>query len=987
MAPVTNPEARIGVLIIGSLFWREEPGREDWRKTRLRVDQAIPVKAPIRYYRKSKSKSFTMVFVPAANGTALVVPCQAGPLNAERLKAEAEALWGAEKNGAAAKDTISEPWGCVCALFRDKESCGELREAWSSYFKRSQATPVGPVNSDGLLDVPWPERVDGQPLDFDVLLATSNRPTGAPKAEEIADAWLQNAGSEEYFFKNVRHAIRTPDDTDIWRRMETNPRWLTDVAAKFLEPVATLRGELGSSQKVQPNRFGVGIRYVPNHPRTPTYNAGCKMMVDGDLAGAIKAFLGEPENSPCRGLALSLAAQAALQLNLFDDAIREGSAAIQHFSVNSCPFNPLGVSAYRSVANALAKSDRVMQAIEVYQVGLRVADELVANAEACEGAEERALVEVEKANILADFGGALLRLQQPKAAAVQLQSARKIYAKHPASAIGRPVALTNLAMAYHLDGKRYEADQALQEALSIPVITAEQKLEIRLLQARLGLLDANTSEQTIEEGVATAIASGRYETACARLASAIAGAADAKDTPRVLKLFERVAEIEPKLPAGNLIPVKLSFYHALAKRQSGQPPADYLHHLTRGARDWCALPPGRLTLADYQQLALTMHDHFRLLARVLVEEQRINESFVAFEMGRARAYAAELSHDARHSLLSANPFHGQAIGLELLHDLQQKLPADAVLVSIGTMPPDLSAYVIGRDSVELRSVPIVTDVVPSLAALPTNLRFNMGERAIHPSLLELAKAIAQAVGARKVLGFVPHRDFHAAPWRAILRFAGLPWSQLPFAVNFSPFLWQVPQPLPAKCVAIGHGTVGDDPNVVDLHQEAVEFAQIFGADGMLCHGTFEHLKDALASDGIVLLSCHGTLLKTEFGPRVLFKLFDGDYELSEALNNRRTPASLVVLSACDSGAYEMLEGDYPVGAAPALLIAGAAHCACTRFPVDAIFAKDFVCAFGRLLRRGVPPAAAFADALEEMEKQNYGLWRHLACVELLSRGG
>ncbi len=129
-------------------------------------------------------------------------------------------------------------------------------------------------------------------------------------------------------------------------------------------------------------------------------------------------------------------------------------------------------------------------------------------------------------------------------------------------------------------------------------------------------------------------------------------------------------------------------------------------------------------------------------------------------------------------------------------------------------------------------------------------------------------------------------------------------------------------------------------------------------------------------DGCPLVEDVNRKLHTEFGS-----------QLSEALANGRTPASLVVLSACDSGAYEMLEGDYPVGAAPALLIAGAAHCACTRFPVDAFFAKDFVCAFGRLLLRGESPAVAFAGALEEMEQQKYGLWRHLACIELLSRGG
>ena len=76
---------------------------------------------------------------------------------------------------------------------------------------------------------------------MDVLLATSNRETGTPAPEQIADAWMENAGTEEYFFKNVMSGIRTHEDTMIWSRMESRPDWVQRATVTFPEAVAVLR--------------------------------------------------------------------------------------------------------------------------------------------------------------------------------------------------------------------------------------------------------------------------------------------------------------------------------------------------------------------------------------------------------------------------------------------------------------------------------------------------------------------------------------------------------------------------------------------------------------------------------------------------------------------------------------------------------------------------------------------------------------------------
>ena len=57
-------------------------------------------------------------------------------------------------------------------------------------------------------------------------------------------AWIsQDQGHELYFFENVRHGIRTPDDLLIWKRIENaKPSWLRNDA--YTEAIAVLQREV-----------------------------------------------------------------------------------------------------------------------------------------------------------------------------------------------------------------------------------------------------------------------------------------------------------------------------------------------------------------------------------------------------------------------------------------------------------------------------------------------------------------------------------------------------------------------------------------------------------------------------------------------------------------------------------------------------------------------------------------------------------------------
>ena len=106
-------------------------------------------------------------------------------------------------------------------MFGPKTANPKLVAGWTANFKEVKAQCVSVTDSDGILNIPWPNTLDDQPVDFDAILATATKPDAKqPTAHAVADAWItQREGKESYFFKNVQHRIRTPSDGEIWSRI------------------------------------------------------------------------------------------------------------------------------------------------------------------------------------------------------------------------------------------------------------------------------------------------------------------------------------------------------------------------------------------------------------------------------------------------------------------------------------------------------------------------------------------------------------------------------------------------------------------------------------------------------------------------------------------------------------------------------------------------------------------------------------------------
>src|SRR5262245_9552965 len=196
---------RLGILIIGSLYWEDD--RREWRDTRLRMQEAIDVRAPIRYGKISKRRgdTYTMVFSRGcAAGQAKAVPCQNEVRTAEDLVLEAEHLWAAERR-AARNGRISADWGSVTLLPNPQRVIPpDILNCWTArvhcaevYGNIRQAPGEGAlIDERGILQITWPTLLAyNSPVILDLLMATATQPDLTrdapwyPTPEMIAERW------------------------------------------------------------------------------------------------------------------------------------------------------------------------------------------------------------------------------------------------------------------------------------------------------------------------------------------------------------------------------------------------------------------------------------------------------------------------------------------------------------------------------------------------------------------------------------------------------------------------------------------------------------------------------------------------------------------------------------------------------------------------------------------------------------------------------
>jgi tetratricopeptide (TPR) repeat protein len=726
--------------------------------------------------------------------------------------------------------------------------------------------------------------------------------------------------------------------------------------------------------------------YLPTHQVTANYVAGMIAIEHDHLQEALAILSKEPVNSSCYGLALANKALIQLRLEFYSQAEETGRAALMEFEANGCPHPPTWIQTARNLGESVALQGREMESLHIFSQTCSFGGELAKQLpDFCVD------VDLETAHTLNSLGGSFLKAELPDSAVDAFLRAKDIYSAHPDNNVGLAETLTNLAQSYGVIGDGTKAAFALDEAEQRLGNDHEQLNRILIARARNGLLKPDESQSMLHRAAEDAQNKGNYDTAYLRYCISACLADECDDAEWGMVAILAAEKLEPILSPKSLHPAKLRFYKAVFFEKQG---ADdqALQALIEGARLWCDRLPGQFALDDYRHAARTLHDHFRWLAKKLLERGRNKEAFIAFETGRARAFALELTQHSEHPLVSSNPFNETAVDCSQLDSISENLAQSEAIVSFGILAMELVAFVIGHDTFELCKIQFQSTseamlFASSVATIASALEHGKGGGAVPAQASRLATDIARVLGNRRIVSLSPHGTLHNVPWRATLRSAGLRWDQLPFITQFSPLLNPSrPNPdemAPAKCIAAGYGSVASD-TTLDFKAEAMEFAQTFPNSEVIASTSPVLLKSALQRDAIAYFSFHGALHATEIGLRFSLKTGPGQSCSSDELLADGVKSRVVVLSACSSGVYDMALGDYPVGAAPDFLLAGAHFCVCTRFKIDAHFSRQFFPAFGRrLLNTRI--GAAFALALDEFEQRGFDLWRHLACVELLGR--
>jgi tetratricopeptide (TPR) repeat protein len=117
--------------------------------------------------------------------------------------------------------------------------------------------------------------------------------------------------------------------------------------------------------------------------------------------------------------------------------------------------------------------------------------------------------------------------------------------------------------------------------------------------------------------------------------------------------------------------------------------------------------------------------------------------------------------------------------------------------------------------------------------------------------------------------------------------------------------------------------------------------------------------------GMLHLACHAQF-RSDNPMFSALHLHDGPLTV-EAVQNTRLEASLVVLSACETGVSEVGSGEDSIGLVRAFLVAGASRVLASLWPVDDHITAAFMQAFYAAMRRGADPALALRLAQIEIK--------------------
>jgi len=732
--------------------------------------------------------------------------------------------------------------------------------------------------------------------------------------------------------------------------------------------------------------------YTPGHQLTLNYIEGMQELAEGRLHDALPLLESESADSPCYGLARGNSGLVLLHLGQYQQSEQRSSEAIDHFDKYGCPHPPSCAQFARNLGESVSRQGRQHEAIRFLNKAVGYARKLMEIFP--DFAED---LEIESGHAFNSWGGTLLEIGNLHASIDCLRAALDIYRKYAhRNRVGMAETLTNYGLVLTELGRFNDAWMALQEALPIARHANDQnqirRIQIAIIRLDPLLLTDGDPYVILEEAAAEAQNQGRFSTAYIRRCIKATLAVDRGDVAVGNQAVAAAIRIESNLDSSDPSPARLRLPMAQLRDAAGASIDEVLNILITGAHLWFERLRKPSIGEDFRAASYTMHEHFRFLSRKLIETGRLDEALTAFEAGRALGYSIEVDPSIMGRIVNSNHLGERADAVDCTHlrSIQSELKDQEAILVIAFLPPDLVAFIVKSESIQTVSLPLPDDstanqsLLNEIRLIPGKLHKDVGESALPQFIHDFGAKLRGEIGGLMIKAILPNSILHNVPWRALFHHLGIPWDQLPCTTGFGLLLHdRQTRVIKRACTALGNGSAG----AVDLNTEARVFAEAFGADGhFVLDCNSRDIEAAICREHIVLVSCHGELKEDwNTGQKTLFlEVKDGSKAANDIFPDQ-IKSDVVVLSACNSGVYEVTWSDYPVGAAPDLIKAGARYCVCARFPVGAAYAAAFMKQFGEQLAGGAELASAFIYSLKEMETQGFELWKDLACLEVVGR--
>lgn len=325
-----------------------------------------------------------------------------------------------------------------------------------------------------------------------------------------------------------------------------------------------------------------------------------------------------------------------------------------------------------------------------------------------------------------------------------------------------------------------------------------------------------------------------------------------------------------------------------------------------------------------------------------------------------------------------------AVSSPSLATVRSLLDADTTLIEYFTAQDALHVFVVRPDNLIVRSLPIKSETLAARARrFHYHMRkFNLGEEYVDGAsdllfkstinnLADLHAALwapmaGDIVGSKVIV--VPHGPLHGIPFHAMPDGDG-GWLADRHQISYAPSAG-VLQYCARKRVGRSHGCAVfgvDDACAPQILLEANEVARAYGAGAdarMGADATIANLRAAAEGAEVLHIATH-----CQFHPEEptlsRFRLADGWINLHDVYQ-MRIAASIVVLSACETGTARVTGGDEVIGLARGFLFAGAARLLASQWRVHDESAATLMSVFHESCRNGESYGSALQHAMRQL---------------------